>query len=89
MAMNARGSVSTFAEAVARAPEPPCDHYECAERDQCASEHMACAEFLVYVTSGRSINPRLRGRQFQQIRTWELAADPAPDHDTYRRMQEA
>lgn len=89
MAMNSRGSVSTFAEAVAREPAPPCDHYECAERDQCASERKACAAFVVYVTSGRSINPRLRGLQFQAIRTWKLAADPAPDHDTYRRMQEA
>jgi hypothetical protein len=55
-----------LADAVARAPEPPCTRYSCTYVARCRDDRLACDAFDVYVATGRSLPPhtvRVPGRK--------------------------
>lgn len=57
MSGGGRWGVDAFARAMASETPPPCVHYDCAKRDECASQKLACQSFVVYTLTGKARSP--------------------------------
>ena len=86
-------SLKDFFSHIAASEETPCRKYACAKQIDCAEYKLACDEWLVYVETGRALDPHIKlgaGAQLStRVRNAILLAEPMPDRLTFNRVEAA
>ncbi|MEN9491119.1 MAG: hypothetical protein RJA63_1568 [Pseudomonadota bacterium] len=86
-------SLKDFFSAIAASDKTPCDEYHCKKQIDCAAYKLACDSWLVYVETGRELDPHIKlsaGAQLStRVRNAILLAEPMPDRLTFKRVEAA
>lgn len=80
-------SMKDFLAAMSTEREPPCERFECAERQRCADQLLACTAFSYYVRSGRSeppymVIPAVVSKHQQPV----IGDKPEPTSETFESL---
>ena len=84
-------SLKDFFSHIAASEETPCRKYACAKQLDCAEYKLTCDAWVVYVETGRAIDPHIElsdGRQLStKVRNAKRLQTIQPDRATFLQVE--